>query len=95
MDYVNIPYDLVVVGAGINGLGVARDAALRGLRYFGHRDFALVRESLRGGSDFALSGGSVAGNERCVDDLVARHVERVVEILDPTGLAEAVDANRE
>lgn len=26
------PYDLVVVGAGINGLGVARDAALRGLR---------------------------------------------------------------
>ncbi|RLV50945.1 glycerol-3-phosphate dehydrogenase/oxidase [Nocardioides mangrovicus] len=26
------PYDLVVVGAGINGLGVARDAASRGLR---------------------------------------------------------------
>jgi glycerol-3-phosphate dehydrogenase len=26
------PYDLVVVGAGINGLGVARDAAARGLR---------------------------------------------------------------
>ncbi len=67
------PYDLVVVGAGINGLGVARDAAARGLRvvvleqddicsgvsawsgrlvhgglrYLEHRDFALVRESLR------------------------------------------------
>lgn len=32
MDDVNIPYDLVVIGAGVNGLGVARDAALRGLR---------------------------------------------------------------
>lgn len=67
------PYDVIVVGAGINGLGVARDAALRGLRvvlleqddlcsgvsawsgrlvhgglrYLEHRDFALVRESLR------------------------------------------------
>lgn len=67
------PYDLIVVGAGINGLGVARDAASRGLRvvvleqddlcsgvsawsgrlvhgglrYLEHRDFALVRESLR------------------------------------------------
>ena len=26
------PYDLIVVGAGINGVGVAQDAALRGLR---------------------------------------------------------------
>lgn len=67
------PYDLIVVGAGINGLGVARDAASRGLRvvvleqddlcsgvsawsgrlvhgglrYLEHRDFGLVRESLR------------------------------------------------
>lgn len=66
-------FDLVVVGAGINGLGIARDAARRGLslvvleqedicsgvsawsgrlahgglRYLEHRDFALVRESLR------------------------------------------------
>ena len=73
MDEVSTPYDLVVVGAGINGLGVARDAAARGLRvlvleqddicsgvsawsgrlvhgglrYLEHRDFALVRESLR------------------------------------------------
>lgn len=68
-----VPYDLIVVGAGINGLGVARDAAARGLRvvvleqddicsgvsawsgrlvhgglrYLEHRDFGLVRESLR------------------------------------------------
>ena len=67
------PYDLIVVGAGINGLGIARDAAARGLRtvvieqddicsgvsawsgrlihgglrYLEHRDFALVRESLK------------------------------------------------
>ena len=69
----NAAYDLVIVGAGINGLGIARDAARRGLkvivleqddicsgvsawsgrlahgglRYLEHRDFALVRESLR------------------------------------------------
>jgi len=67
------PYDLVVIGAGINGLGIARDAAARGLRtvvveqedicsgvsawsgrlihgglrYLEHKDFALVRESLK------------------------------------------------
>lgn len=70
---VAAPYDMIVVGAGINGLGVARDGALRGLRvvlleqddicsgvsawsgrlvhgglrYLEHRDFRLVRESLR------------------------------------------------
>lgn len=27
-----VPYDVVVVGARINGLGIARDAAARGLR---------------------------------------------------------------
>lgn len=73
MEDPSIPYDLIVVGAGINGLGVARDAASRGLRvvvleqddicsgvsawsgrlvhgglrYLEHRDFGLVRESLR------------------------------------------------
>ncbi|MYU21260.1 glycerol-3-phosphate dehydrogenase [Streptomyces sp. SID8352] len=72
-EYAVAPYDVVVVGAGINGLGIARDAAARGLRvvvleqddlcsgvsawsgrlvhgglrYLEHRDFALVRESLR------------------------------------------------
>lgn len=73
MEELTTPYDLIVVGAGINGLGIARDAAVRGLRvvlleqddicsgvsawsgrlvhgglrYLEHRDFALVRESLR------------------------------------------------
>ncbi len=66
-------YDVIVIGAGINGLGIAQDGAARGLRvivlekddicsgvsawsgrlvhgglrYLEHRDFALVRESLR------------------------------------------------
>jgi glycerol-3-phosphate dehydrogenase len=66
-------FDIIIIGAGINGLGIARDAARRGLRvvvlekddicsgvsawsgrlahgglrYLEHRDFALVRESLR------------------------------------------------
>lgn len=73
MDDPTGAYDVIVVGAGINGLGIARDAAQRGLRvlvleqddicsgvsawsgrlahgglrYLEHRDFALVRESLR------------------------------------------------
>lgn len=32
MDDLSMPFDLIVVGAGINGLGIARDAASRGLR---------------------------------------------------------------
>lgn len=73
MPLQSAPFDVIVVGAGINGLGIARDAARRGLkvivleqddicsgvsawsgrlahgglRYLEHRDFALVRESLR------------------------------------------------
>ncbi len=69
----NQRFDLVVVGAGVNGTGIARDAAMRGLkvllldkgdlasgttswssrlihgglRYLEHREFGLVRESLR------------------------------------------------
>src|SRR5919112_1048409 len=31
-DIGNYPFDLIVVGAGINGAGIARDAAMRGLR---------------------------------------------------------------
>ena len=31
-DIDNYPFDLIVVGAGINGAGIARDAAMRGLR---------------------------------------------------------------
>jgi glycerol-3-phosphate dehydrogenase len=66
-------FDVIVIGAGINGAGIARDAAMRGLkvllldkgdigcgtssfstrlihgglRYLEHREFGLVRESLR------------------------------------------------
>ncbi len=66
-------FDVIIIGAGINGCGIARDAALRGLkvllldkgdvgggtsswstrlihgglRYLEHREFGLVRESLR------------------------------------------------
>ncbi|MGT2462935.1 FAD-dependent oxidoreductase [Sinomonas atrocyanea] len=73
MEELAAPFDLIVVGGGINGLGIARDAAVRGLRvllleqddlcsgvsawsgrlvhgglrYLEHRDFPLVRESLR------------------------------------------------
>lgn len=69
----NQHFDLIVVGAGVNGAGIARDAAMRGLRvflldkgdlasgttswssrlihgglrYLEHREFGLVRESLR------------------------------------------------
>lgn len=31
-DIQNYPFDVIVVGAGINGTGIARDAAMRGLR---------------------------------------------------------------
>jgi glycerol-3-phosphate dehydrogenase len=66
-------FDVIVIGAGINGAGIARDASMRGLkvllldkgdvgggtssfstrlihgglRYLEHREFGLVRESLR------------------------------------------------
>jgi glycerol-3-phosphate dehydrogenase len=73
IEYENRRFDLVVIGGGINGAAIARDAALRGysvllleqydfasgttswstrlihggLRYLEHREFGLVRESLR------------------------------------------------
>src|SRR5688572_18988934 len=72
-DLESTRFDLIVVGAGINGAAIARDAAMRGmsvcvlekddlasgttawssrlihggLRYLEHREFGLVRESLR------------------------------------------------
>jgi glycerol-3-phosphate dehydrogenase len=72
-DIERTEFDLIVIGAGINGVAIARDAALRGLqtlvldkddvgggttatstrlihgglRYLEHREFDLVRESLR------------------------------------------------
>jgi glycerol-3-phosphate dehydrogenase len=72
-DLESTRFDLIVIGAGINGAAIARDAAMRGmsvcvlekddlasgttawssrlihggLRYLEHREFRLVRESLR------------------------------------------------
>jgi glycerol-3-phosphate dehydrogenase len=31
-DIGDYPFDVIVIGAGINGTGIARDAAMRGLR---------------------------------------------------------------
>ena len=31
-EHVSAPYDLCIIGGGINGVGIARDAAGRGLR---------------------------------------------------------------
>jgi glycerol-3-phosphate dehydrogenase len=31
-DIANIPFDAIIIGAGINGAGIARDAAMRGLK---------------------------------------------------------------
>ena len=31
-DISSYPFDVIVIGAGINGAGIARDAAMRGLR---------------------------------------------------------------
>ncbi len=31
-DIESYPFDVIVVGAGINGSGIARDAAMRGLK---------------------------------------------------------------
>ena len=39
--------DLLVIGGGINGAGIARDAAGRGLRYLEQFEFRLVAEALR------------------------------------------------
>jgi len=72
-DLESTRFDLIVIGAGVNGAAIARDAAMRGmtvcllekddlasgtsawssrlihggLRYLEHREFGLVRESLR------------------------------------------------
>ncbi len=50
-------YDLVVIGGGVNGAGVARDAALRGLKValFEKRDFAW---GATGNSSGMIHGGS-------------------------------------
>ena len=56
-----VPYDLIVIGAGINGLGVAQDAALRGLRVV-----LLEKEDLCSGVS-AWSGRLVHGGLRYLE----------------------------
>jgi glycerol-3-phosphate dehydrogenase len=55
------PYDLIVIGAGVNGLGVAQDAALRGLRVV-----LLEKEDLCSGVS-AWSGRLVHGGLRYLE----------------------------
>ena len=52
------PYDLVVIGGGVTGAGVARDAALRGLRV------ALVERGEAGGGTTAASTHLIHGGVR-------------------------------
>ena len=62
------PFDLVVVGAGINGLGIAQDAALRGLRVA-----LLEQEDLCAGVS-AWSGRLVHGGLRYLEQYDVRLV---------------------
>ena len=55
------PYDLVVIGGGINGTGIARDAAMRGLRV------ALVEKSDLGGETTAWSTRLIHGGLRYLE----------------------------
>src|SRR5690349_24693132 len=50
---MNTEFDLIIVGAGINGAGIARDAALRGLKVL------LVDKG-------DLGGGTSAGSTRLI-----------------------------
>lgn len=54
-------YDLIVVGAGVNGLGIARDAALRGL------SVALVEKEDIGSGTSSWSGRLVHGGLRYLE----------------------------
>lgn len=61
MSAPDIPFDLIVIGAGINGAGIARDAAARGLRV------ALVeREDIASGTS-SWSGRLIHGGLRYLE----------------------------
>ena len=55
---MNTDFDLIVVGAGINGAGIARDAAMRGLRVL------LVDKGDVGGGTSAASTRLIHGGLR-------------------------------
>lgn len=60
-DSSTLPYDLIVIGAGINGAGIARDAASRGLRV------ALVEKEDIGSGTSSWSGRLVHGGLRYLE----------------------------
>ena len=88
------PYDLVVIGGGITGAGIARDAALRGLRValFEKGDYASGTSSkssklIHGGLRYLEQGeiGLVfeSVSERRVQGQVAPHLVRPLKFLVP------------
>jgi glycerol-3-phosphate dehydrogenase len=88
------PYDLVVIGGGITGAGIARDAALRGLRValFEKDDYASGTSSrssklVHGGLRYLEHGeiGLVfeSVNERRVQTRIAPHLVRPLRFLVP------------
>ena len=60
---MNTDFDLIVVGAGINGSGIARDAAMRGLRVL------LVDKGDVGGGTSAASTRLIHGGLRYFEGL--------------------------
>ncbi len=88
------PFDLLIVGGGITGAGIARDAALRGLRValVERRDFAAGTSSrssklIHGGIRYLQQGdvGLVmeAANERRVLRRIAPHLARPIQLILP------------
>src|SRR5271169_486234 len=88
------PFDLLIIGGGITGAGIARDATLRGLRValVERRDFAVGTSSrssklIHGGVRYLQQGdvGLVmeAAHERRVLRALAPHLARPVNMLVP------------
>jgi glycerol-3-phosphate dehydrogenase len=63
-----VPFDLIVIGAGINGAGIARDAAARGLRV------ALVEKEDIGSGTSSWSGRLIHGGLRYLEQRDVRLV---------------------
>jgi glycerol-3-phosphate dehydrogenase len=88
------PYDLIIIGGGITGAGIARDAVLRGLRValFEKHDYAAGTSSkssklIHGGLRYLEHGelGLVfeSVSERAVQSRVAPHLVRPLPFLVP------------
>lgn len=97
----NAPFDLLVIGGGVTGAGVARDAAMRGLRValVEARDFASGTSSrsskmIHGGLRYLAQGdlGLVreAASERKAVEAIAPHLARRTPFVIPARNAAAV-----